>query len=366
MKYLEELSIGNKKIHFPIFFPDATKAVIRSLDSFDLKRVGVEGIVVNGFHLMSNPGVTVLRSLGNIKYFMGWEGLVVSDSGGFQLLSIIRENKSHGSVNADGVIFYHGSKGSKKKLTPEKSIQVQFNIGSDILICLDDCPSINASMEENLSSVNRTIEWAKRCKEEYQRQLDIRKIEKNYHLLFAVIHGGNNKNLREKCAEELIKIGFDGFCFGGWPLNKDHKFDNEILSFTANLMPDDLPKFALGVGNPKAVVDCFKMGYNMFDCVLPTRDARHQRLYAFPQIPENFDILSNEKVTEFIYIMDHKYLRDTRPISIFCDCYTCKNYSRAYIHHLFEINDSLAQRLATIHNLRTYTKLFEILRNSII
>ena len=366
MKYLRELLIENKKIHFPIFFPDATKAVIRSLDSLDLKETGIEGIVVNGFHLMSNPGITVLKSLGNIKYFMCWNGLVVSDSGGFQLLSIIRENKSYGSVNSDGVIFYPSSLRDRKKLTPEKSIQFQFNIGSDILICLDDCPSINASLDENISSVNRTIEWAKRCKEEFQRQLHIRKIQNNPPLLFAVIHGGNDKNLREKCAEELIKIGFDGFCFGGWPLNKNGEFNNELLSFTAKLMPDDLPKFALGVGNPKAIVDCFLMGYNMFDCVLPTRDARHQRLYIFPGIPEKSNILDSEKVTDFVYIADQKYIKDTRPISIFCDCYTCKNYSRAYIHHLFNINDSLAQRLATIHNLRTYARLIEVLRSSIV
>lgn len=364
MKYLKELSIKNRVIHFPFFLPDATRAVIRSLDSFDLKEAGVEGIVVNVFHLMSNPGITVLKSLGNVKYFMNWDRLVVSDSGGFQLLSVIRENKSYGNVNSDGIIFYPGSQGARKKLTPEKSIQIQFSIGSDIFICLDDCPSINASVEENISSVNRTIEWAKRCKEEFQKQLYIRKMQNNHPLLFAVIHGGNDENLRERCAEELIKIGFDGFCFGGWPLDKDGKFNNKILSFTANLIPDDLPKFALGVGNPKAIVDCFLMGYNMFDCVLPTRDARHQRLYIFPEMPEKSDVLNSEKVTDFVYIMDQKYIKDTRPISIFCDCHTCRNYSRAYIHHLFEINDSLALRLATIHNLRTYTKLIEILRNS--
>lgn len=365
MGYLKDLLIRNKKINFPIFLPDATKAVIKSLDSFDLKEAGIEGIVVNGFHLMTNPGITVLKSFGSVKYFMNWEGLVVSDSGGFQLLSMIRENKSFGSVNTNGAIFYPSSLGNRKKLTPEKSIQFQISLGSDILICLDDCPSINASWEENISSVDRTIEWAKRCKEEFQRQLQTRKIQNNYPLLFAVIQGGNDKSLREKCAEELIKIGFDGFCFGGWPLNKDGKFNKEILSFTAQLMPDSLPKFALGVGNPRAIVDCFLMGYNIFDCVLPTRDARHQRLYMFLDMPEKSDIFNSDKITEFVYIMDQKYIKDIRPISIFCDCYTCKNYSKAYLHHLFSINDSLAYRLATIHNLRTYTKLIEILRNSI-
>lgn len=366
MNYLKKLSTGINEIFFPMYFPDATRGVIRTLDSQDLKEAGVEGVVVNSFHLMSEPGPTVIKSLGGIKKFMNWGGLVASDSGGFQLLSLVYENKSFGKIDDSGITFYRDSKGKKDRhvLTPEKSIQIQFNIGADIMVCLDDCPSAKATNDENLLSVRRTIEWAKRSKDEFLKQSANRKIIKK-PFLFAVIHGADDKSLREKCANELIKIGFDGFCFGGWPLNNEKKLNQNILSFTASLMPDNLPKFALGVGNPKAIVDCVKIGYNIFDCVLPTRDARHKRLYVFPKNPDDMDIFSEENITDFVYITDERYVRDPKPISDYCDCHTCKNYSKSYLLHLFEIEDSLAGRLATIHNLRTYTKLIEVLRKNV-
>jgi queuine tRNA-ribosyltransferase len=366
MNYLKSLVLKKRAMEFPIYFPDATRGVIRTLDSRDLREVDIEGVVVNGFHLSSKPGATVLKSLGGIKEFMNWDGLVVSDSGGFQLLSLVYENKSFGKINDNGITFYRDSKGEKNKhiFTPEKSIQTQFNIGADIMICLDDCPSAKATSDENHVSVRRTIEWAKRSKDEFQKRIDNRHIDEK-PLLFAVIHGGNDKELREICTNELIKIGFDGFCFGGWPLDSEKRLNLDILSFTASFMPDNVPKFALGVGNPKAIVDCVKVGYNIFDCVLPTRDARHHRLYIFTKDPNDMDIFNEHNLTDFLYIMDEKYVRDPKPISTYCDCYACKNYSRSYLHHLFKIEDALAWRLATIHNLRTYTQLIAILRENV-
>ena len=398
MNYLKGYSIQTKDISFPIYFPDATRGVIRSLDSQDLRKSNVEGVVVNSYHLMSKPGQTVLKSLGGIKNFMHWDGLVVSDSGGFQLLSLVYENSAFGKVDDEGITFYRDSKGKKSRhiLTPEKSIQIQFNMGADIMICLDDCPSVKATQEDHEKSVKRTIEWAGRSMDEYKRQFANRQkhlnpplspkgigtmplqkggnqippLEKGGRgdfkpLLFAVIHGGNDRQLRKQCAKELVDIGFNGYCFGGWPLDNNKELNRNILSFTASLMPDDLPKFALGVGNRKAIVDCVKMGYTIFDCVLPTRDARHKRLYVFTKDPNELDIFNDEKITDFAYVTDEKYVRDPKPISQYCDCYTCQNYSRSYIKHLFEIEDTLSYRLATIHNLRTYTKLIEILRKNV-
>lgn len=366
MSYLKNFFIQEKNLSLPIYFPDATRGVIRSLDSQDLQNSKVEGVVVNSFHLMSKPGQSVLKSLGGAKNFMNWNGLVVSDSGGFQLLSLVYENNSFGKIDDNGITFYRDSKGQKSRhiLTPEKSIQIQFNIGADIMICLDDCPSAKATYEDHKKSVERTIKWAGRSIDEYRKQI-LNKRLSNSPLLFAVIHGGESKELREKCASELIKIGFNGYCFGGWPIKSSGELNYDILSYTASLMPDNLPKFALGVGNPKAIVDCVKMGYNMFDCVLPTRDARHKRLYVFIKDPEKIDIFNEEKITDFLYISDEKYVRDPRPISQYCDCHTCSNYSRGYLNHLFEIEDPLSWRLATIHNLRTYTKLIEILRKNV-
>lgn len=365
MKYLKQVSIKGKNLSFPTFFPDATRGVIRGLDSSALKEVRVEGLIVNTYHLMTQPGTTVLEEVGGIKKFMNWDGWVISDSGGFQLLSMIYRNASLGKITSDGVTFYKGSKGRRKKyrFTPEKSIQVQFSVGSDILICLDDCPSANAGQKENGLSVERTIGWAKRCKEEYLKQLRLRKIDDSDRpLLLAVIQGGNDKQLRERCAKELIKIGFDGYGFGGWPLDREGNLNVEILHLTASLMPNHLLKFALGVGNPQAVVEGFKMGYNIFDCVLPTRDARHKRLYNLINNPLKTNLLEVQNVYEHLHIAREQYVRDTEPLSNFCDCFTCQHFTRSYLHHLFNIEDSLAGRLATIHNLRTYTLLIENLR----
>lgn len=364
MKYLKSFQIKGQEIKFPIYFPDATRAVVRSLDSQDLEKAKIEGFVVNTYHLMSQPGTSVIEEIGGIKKFMNWTGWVVSDSGGFQLLSLIYRNKSFGKVSSDGVIFYRGSKGRRKKyyFTPEKSIKVQFSLGADILICLDDCPAKNATKKEVELSVERTISWAKRCKNEYLRLLEVNKINKNRPLLFGVIQGGNDKSARYACATELLRIGFDGYGFGGWPLDEKGNFNFEIVKYTASLMPNTQPKFALGIGNPLAIVEGFKMGYHIFDCVLPTRDARHQRLYVYLKDPNKINLLKEKNIFGFLYIEREMYVRDSRPISKYCDCYTCQNFSRSYLHHLFEIEESLAWRLATIHNLRTYSLLIENLR----
>ncbi len=355
----KNITLKGKTFELPAFFPDATRGVIRTLDSQDLEQEKIEGLIVNTYHLMSKPGVTVLKEVGGIKPFMNWQdGWIISDSGGFQLLSMIYQNPAFGKINKDGVIFYKDSKGGKEKynFTPEKSIQVQFAIGADIMICLDDCPAANATQEEEQLSIERTIDWAKRCKEEFACQIKNRKMtDENRPLLFGVIQGGNSKELRQKCAQELLKIGFDGYGFGGWPL-EDGKYNYDILGFTASLIPDHLPKYALGVGNPQAVWDCYQLGWNIFDCVLPTRDARHQRLYILnPDTPEN--------IYSYLQIKEEKYFRDSLPVDPQCDCHACRHYSRSYIKHLFEIEDATASRLATIHNLRTYTRLIEKLRS---
>lgn len=360
---MENIVIKEKQFLLPTFFPDATRGVARSIDSHDLEKASVEGLVVNTYHLMTQPGSRILKQAEGIKKFMHWDRWIISDSGGFQLLSMIYQDKSFGSINANGVIFYKGEKREKYLFTPEKSIQMQFTIGSDIMICLDDCPRLDANDEENKLSVDRTIEWAKRCKAEYEKQLEQRKMTKDQRpLLFGVIQGGNDKAQRERCAIELQKIGFDGYGFGGWPLDKQGILNAEILSYTASLIPHNFPKYALGVGNPQAVVDSYHMGWNIFDCVLPTRDARHQRLYVFRKDPAAIDIHTEKQIYEFVHIMKEEYVKDESPISQYCDCYTCENYSKAYLHHLFTIKDVLAMRLATIHNVRMYTMLIQLLR----
>ncbi len=356
----------NQKIKLPTFFPDATRGVIKSIDSIDLSLAGIEGIIVNTFHLYNNPGIDVLKKAGGIKRFMNFDGTVISDSGGFQILSLVYQNSKLGKIDENGVTFFQISKGGDRKevfMSPEVCIDIQFDIGSDILITLDDCPpKWKESKMEVRSHVDRTIRWARRCKEEYSKQIKKRKLS-NPPLIFAVIQGGEYKDLRKYCAEELVKIGFDGYCFGGWPMKDDGEFNIDILSYTAEQMPQDSFKYALGVGDPASIIECVKAGYNIFDCVLPTRDARHKRLYVFNKDPAMIDIFNETNLFSFIPISKKIYKEDFSKISDFCDCFTCKNYSRAYIYHLFCIEDTLAYRLATIHNLSVYSKTIELIRN---
>ena len=341
----------------PVFLPDATRAVLKSLDTEDLKACGIEALMVNAFHLMSDPGTTVIESAGGVKKFMRWDRLTASDSGGFQLLSMIYRDKSAGKVSDEGVVFHRSSGSGKKKysLTPESSIQIQFALGTDQFFCLDDCPPAGAKPETGEQSVKRTVEWGKRCRDEFQKQVEARKLSpENRPLLFAIIQGANDRRLREQCYKGLSSGGgFDGFGFGGWPLDEQGKPDLGILGFVASLVPMELPRFALGVGSPGALEEGYRLGYDIFDCTMPSRDARHGRLYLLGQ-----DGLKCSSIN----IKKEDFVRDNRPVSESCDCLTCKKYSRSYVSHLFAVEDPLSARLSTIHNMRTWARMMERLR----
>ena len=351
-------------LSLPAYFPDATRGVVRTVDSSDLEACGVQGLVVNAFHLSRSPGAGLIKHAGGIHTLMGWRRPIASDSGGFQLMSMVRENPKYGSVSDRGVHFtdVDGSRG-KVLFTPERSIRLQFDLGTDLMICLDDCPRPEAEPGEVAESVRRTIAWAGRCRREFDRLCGERGWGQEEGsarpLLFGVVQGGYDKGMRARCAEGLREIGFDGYGFGGWPLTPEDDLAVEILGHTASLTPDTLPRFALGVGKPEHIVRCYAMGWRIFDCVLPTRDARHGRLYAFEA--ERLDEV-NVRVPgfyRFVYVRDAKHKRQKGPISAACDCPCCQRYSLAYVHHLFEIDDPLGMRLATLHNLRFYTQLID-------
>ncbi len=352
------LTTRHGAVALPAFFPDGTRGVVRTVDAQDLRRCKVPGIVVNTLHLTNTPGVGLIKSQGGIHSFMGWDGPVISDSGGFQAMSMIRENARYGTISDAGIAFTNVDlKGQPRiKLTPEKSIQVQFALGSDIVICLDDCPSPQASRDEVGESVRRTVAWAARCRTEFDRQVQSRRLELGERpLLFGVIQGGFDRDLRRRCADGLLPLGFDGFGFGGWPLDADDNLAVDTLAHTAALMPAGSCKYALGVGSPEHIARCVEMGYTLFDCVLPTRDARHHRLYCWSSAGDALDY-------EYLYINDERYKRDSRPVSEWCDCPCCTHYTRSYLHHLFAIRDTLAQRLATLHNLGFYSRLMSKLQ----
>jgi queuine tRNA-ribosyltransferase len=235
--------------------------------------------------------------------------------------------------------------------------------GSDILICLDYCTHADEPLSVQREAVARTIDWAKRCKSEFEAGLARRGIsESQKPMLFAVIQGGGYRDLRKECAEELMKMGFDGFAFGGWPLDGAGNLLTEILAYTRELVPESYPMHALGVGQPANIVECVRIGYNLFDSVMPTRDARHGRLYSLETDPASPSGGFNGRWYSYVYIQDKKHIRDASPVSEHCDCLCCSNYSLAYLRHLFTLGDGLFARLATIHNLRFMTQLMERLR----
>ncbi len=352
-----------RTINLPAFFPDATRGVLKSLEAKHLTECGVEGVVVNTFHLMFTPGIEIVKSLGGIRNFMGWDGHIISDSGGFQMLSLIHKNSSFGKIMDDGIKLTVPSF-STVFFSPELCIRNQFIIGSDIVICLDDCPGINATREQIEISVERTISWAQRCKNEFNQQLKHHKLTSaNRPLLFAVIQGGSYVDLRKKCADALLKVGFDGYGYGGWPMTRSKILDSEYLSIVSKLVPNEFPKYALGVGMPDEIAKCVELGYSIFDCVLPTRDARHKRLYVINEEQITKSSLLTKEFYSFINISKTFYAKDSTPICERCDCFTCKNYSKAYLHHLFKIKDTLAYRLASIHNLFTYSSVIKAIRD---
>jgi len=349
----ETLKLPHGQLKLPAFLPDATLGVVRSVDSYDLEQCGIQALVMNTFHLMQKPGSTTIQSLGGLHTMSGWQYPIFTDSGGFQSYSMIRENSKYGSLTDKGIIFRPEGSNRKLQFTPEKTIQLQLSYGADLLFCLDECTHVDDSYEKQNQSVQRTIDWAKRCKKEFQRLIEQKGIsEEQKPLLFAIIQGGGSFELRKQCANELLEIGFDGFGFGGWPLDSQGNLLTDSLAYTRELIPAKFPMHALGIGHPANVVECFKLGYDLFDCALPTRDARHGRLYTFTK--DNPTVLNSTDNSWFsyIYVQDKKYIKSKFPISSFCDGLCCSRYSLGYLNPLFKINDTLFFRLATIHNLK--------------
>ena len=355
------LSVRQHQIPLPIFLPDATFGYVRSLSADDLTSIGLEAVMMNSFHLMQKPGTTVVNTLGGLHKFSGFDGMIMTDSGGFQAYSLIRQNPKFGSLTDKGIIFFPEGSQRKLLLTPEKSVQVQFSLGSDVIICLDDCTHVDASRDEQKLSVARTLAWAKRSKLEYQRQLTSRKTtETDRPLLYGVIHGGGETDLRRECAEGLLELGFDGFGFGGWPLDEASNLLIDILALTRSFIPREYPIHALGIGHPVSIVRCFNIGYEMFDCAMPTRDARHGRLYAFNQPDPT--LTEDGSWFKFVYMNNEENTRHDQPISAGCRCPVCTKLSMGYLYHLFKMKDAGYNRLATIHNLSFMYQLISYLR----
>lgn len=356
-----QLDLPHGTLIFPAFLPDGTQAVVRAVDAADLEQVDTQALVMNTFHLMQRPGSSVIDALGGLHTMSGWPRPIMTDSGGFQAYSVIRQNPKAGRLTDKGLTIRHEGKDRKYQLTPEKAIQLQFAYGADILVCLDDCTHVDDDREVQETAVARTVAWAARCRAEFDKLVEQKRLEEDQKpKLFAVVQGGGSKELRKACADQLLAIGFDGFGYGGWPLDDTGSLLEELLGYVREVIPEEFPLHALGVGHPENVLACARLGYPMFDSALPTRDARRGRLYTFT---------SNSGLYEdwfrFLYIQDKEHIRAAAPLSEFCDCPTCARYSRGYLHHLFKLNDHLFYRLATLHNLRFMRLLEDRMRDEL-
>jgi queuine tRNA-ribosyltransferase len=359
---MADLVLPHGSLTLPTFLPDATLGVVRAVDSVDVVNCGIQAVVMNTYHLMQHPGSSTVQALGGLHTMCGWPHPILTDSGGFQAYSLIRQNARYGKLTNDGIVFQPDGAARKFHLTPEKCIQLQMSYVADIIMCLDDCTHVDDPPETQQQSVRRTIAWAKRCRQEFDRLAKEKKYADGQRpLLFGVIQGGGSTELRRECAEALLAIGFDGYGYGGWPLDAEGELLTEVLAYTRALVPPTFPMHALGVGHPVNVTACAAMGYGIFDSALPTRDARRGRLYTFTGANAQPTTHTNDWL-RFLYITDDKFIKAKEPPSEYCDCLTCRHYSRGYLRHLYSANEAAFMRLATIHNLRFMVQLMERLR----
>lgn len=360
----QTLSLLNGQVDLPIFLPDATLGVVRGVDCVDLANIGLPALMMNVFHLMQKPGSSTIQALGGLHPMTGWSKPIFTDSGGFQAYSLVRQNPKFGKLSERGISFQPEGANRKFQLTPEKSVQLQLAYGADVIYCLDDCTHVDDPLPEQEKSVARTIAWAKRGKQEFDRQLAQRTWPDNARPhLFAIVQGGGEEALRQQCAEALLALGFDGYGYGGWPLDGENQLLTDMLTFTRAQIPASYPMHALGVGHPPHLVAGFRLGYQIFDSAMPTRDARHARLYCFALDPQASPFSFDDNWFQYRYLQDRKYVKTNEPISEFCPCHTCQHYTLGYLHHLFKCKDTLFYRLATIHNLTFMHQLMTLLRD---
>ena len=343
------LKTPHGEISFPAFLPDATYGAVKACGPDDLSAAGTPALVMNAYHLMQKPGSSTVSALGGLHEMTGWDGPIMTDSGGFQAYSVIREDPSRGSIGKNGITILPEGSSRKFLLTPEKAIQLQLAYGTDIAVCLDECTHPDDGREVQENAVRRTLEWASRCRSEFDRLVQGGR-KKEQPLLFGVVQGGSHEDLRRLCARELSSIGFDGMGFGGWPMDGEGNLVVDILRSVSEALPEEMPLHALGIGHPKHMVTCWNLGYDTFDCSLPTRDARRGRLYTSEMPLSEADFAG--RWFKYAYMQDEKHVKDRRPVMPGCDCPTCRNYSAGFLHHLMKHGESLFYRLATVHNLR--------------
>ncbi|MGB8216835.1 MAG: tRNA guanosine(34) transglycosylase Tgt [Candidatus Methanoperedens sp.] len=333
-----KLRTNHGVIDTPAFMPVATKATVKTLTPEELYDMGTQALISNAFHLLLAPGMEVIRRAGGLHKFMNWERAIFTDSGGFQM---IRKDFPF-KITDEGITYKNLRDGKKYSYTPEICLRNQKILGSDVAMILDDCPAYGSEYSVVEASMERTIKWAAAAQD----------VEENEgQLFFAILQGGTFAELRKKCAEELVGMEFDGYGIGGLSIGEPKEIMNDVLKYSVPLVPEDKARYLMGVGSPVEIINAIESGIDVFDSAFPTRNARHQTLMTSEG---SIDIARN------------KFALDFAPIDKNCGCYTCKNYTRAYLHHLFKESELLALRLASIHNLHFIQSIVKGAREAIL
>ncbi len=333
-----EITTSHGKFATPVFMPVGTQGSVRAVSPEELVESGVRIILANTYHLYLRPGHRIIEKLGGLHRFMNWSGPILTDSGGFQVYSLSRLR----TISEEGVTFQSHLDGSRHFIGPEEAINIQKSLGGDIIMTFDECAPYPADYEYIVNSVKLTSLWARRCIES--------EIDAN-QTLFGIVQGGIYPDLRERSAKELIELGFDGYALGGLSVGEDRDTRERVIRDTVGFLPEEKPVYLMGVGKPEDIIDGVRLGVDMFDCVMPTRNARNGTLFT-----------SRGKLV----IKNARYSDDDRPVDEKCGCYTCSCFSRAYLRHLFMAKELLSYRLNSIHNLYFYSHLMENIRYAIL
>ena len=334
---LGRLTLARGVVETPVFMPVGTQATVKTMTPEELQGLGAQIILANTYHLYLRPGVEVVQALGGLHRFMNWPGPILTDSGGFQIFSLAKLR----TLTEEGVTFRSHLNGETHFLTPEQVITLQEGLDTDIVICLDECPAHGVSEDYVVRSGALTLRWAKRCQQARTR---------DDKLLFAVVQGGMWPQHRREQAQAMVALGFDGYAIGGLSVGEDKDTREAMLDATVPELPVNQPRYLMGVGTPEDLVEAVRRGVDMFDCVLPTRNARN-----------------GMALTRFgrVVIKNAEHTASSRPLDEACGCYTCRNYSRAYLRHLYVAREILAYRLLTMHNLYYYLELMAGMRRAL-
>ncbi|MBO9490105.1 tRNA guanosine(34) transglycosylase Tgt [Endozoicomonas sp. G2_1] len=332
-----KLIFDRGEVQTPAFMPVGTYGTVKGMKTEEVAETGAEILLGNTFHLMLRPGTEIIEQHGDLHDFINWDKPILTDSGGFQVFSLGAMRK----ITEKGVEFRSPVNGEKIMLTPERSMEVQKSLGSDIVMIFDECTPYPASHDEAKTSMELSLRWAQRSKDAHGD---------NPSALFGIVQGGMYEDLREVSAAGLQAIDFDGYAIGGLSVGEPKEDMIRILDHTTPLIPEDKPRYLMGVGKPEDLVEGVRRGIDMFDCVMPTRNARNGHLFVTNGV---------------VKIRNSRHKTDTGPLDPECDCYTCKNYSRAYLHHLDKCNEILGSQLNTMHNLRFYQRVMQGLRDAI-